>query len=183
MTSSAPVEFLYDSIVGDASLSMFQKVLLTTDGTVTQLLELYTGLPIRVNKLEQAILRCDPNESLMTHADDQLLKRAILLCTDAGSASRALLYAESLFVIDRLPLPTQRQLLESDRPIGLLWRDQQLETYREIIAYRREPCGFLAQHFGLTEMAPLLSRSYLIYHQRKPLGMITEKFPANSFRN
>ncbi|BBB93442.1 MAG TPA: hypothetical protein PKA28_17855 [Methylomusa anaerophila] len=40
-------------IVQSRSLSLFQKILLTTDGTVTHLLRLYTGETIRVNKIEK----------------------------------------------------------------------------------------------------------------------------------
>ncbi len=170
-----------ESIVRDPALSLFQKVLLTTDGTVTQLLGLYTGQPVRVNKLENTITRGLASSLLMIDDHDEVLKRAILLCTGTTAAPRNLLYAESLFVIARLPTAMQSQLLESDRPIGLLWREQRMETYREIVACRREPCGFLAPHFGLDQDAPLLARSYLIYHQQKPLGVITEKFPASYF--
>ncbi len=170
-----------EAIVRDPGLSLFQKVLLTTDGTVTQLLELYTGEPVRVNKLEHVIVRGGASGLLMTTSNDELLKRSILLCTGGAAAPRNLLYAESLFVIARLPATMQRQLLESNRPIGLLWREQRMETYREIVTCGREPCGFLAPYFDLSEDAPLLARSYLIYHQHKPLGVITEKFPASYF--
>jgi chorismate-pyruvate lyase len=177
ITASRPDE----PIVRDPSLSLFQKVLLTTDGTVTQLLELYIGQPVRVNKLSHGILRGAAPDFLLAADNDELLQRSILLCTGEAKAPRNLLYAESLFVIARLPAIMQRQLLESDRPIGLLWREQRLETYREIVACGREPCGLLAPHFDLGENTLMLVRSYLVYHQHKPLGVITEKFPASYF--
>lgn len=172
-----------ESILHDPELSLFQKVLLTTDGTVTQLLELYTGQSVRVNKLAHAVVHGEASGLLMTADNDALLKRSILLCTGEVTAPRNLLYAESLFVISRLPATMQRQLQESDRPIGLLWREHRMETYREIVTCRREPCGFLATHFSLNGDMPLLARSYLIYHQHKPLGVITEKFPASYFQS
>jgi chorismate-pyruvate lyase len=179
MTNIISPEYLCDdSITRDPSLSLFQKVLLTTDGTVTQLLALYTGLPIRVHKLEHSLVRGGHPQWLMT-GEDPVLKRSILLCNDQQN----LLYAESLFVIDRLPLSMQRQLLESDQPIGLLWRAARMETYREIVAYHHEPVGLLSQYFNLAVDEQLLSRTYLIHHQRQPLGMITEKFPASYFRS
>lgn len=167
-----------DSILRDPALTLFQKVLLTTDGTVTQLLELYTGKSVRVHKLGQAVATDTASPELQTTAQDQILNRRILLCTD----QQHLLYAESRFVMKRLPVMVQQQLIETDRPIGLLWREHHMETYREIIRQERVPAGELAQHFALEASTLLLSRSYLIYHHEQPLGMITEKFPISYFR-
>ena len=166
------------TLMRDRSLSLFQKVLLATDGTVTQLLELYTGLPVKVHKLAQELIHSDHPDILNTKAKDKVLKRAILL----RSSTQNLLYAESYFVIDRLPDTMHRQLLESDQPIGLLWRAERMETYREVISYTRQPDRSLSQHFSVADSEDFLSRSYLIFRQQKPLGMITEKFPASYFR-
>lgn len=166
------------SILLDPSLTLFQKVLLTTDGTVTQLLELYTGQAVRVRKLGQQVAPGDASQALQTQSGDMILNRRILLRTEQQN----LLYAESRFVIDRLPAGVQQQLIETDRPIGLLWREHHMETYREIVVQERELAGGLAAHFGLDAATTLLSRSYLIYHHEQPLGMITEKFPIEYFR-
>jgi chorismate-pyruvate lyase len=166
------------TLLQDPALTLFQKVLLTTDGTVTQLLELYTGQSVRVHKLGQAIVPDSASQALQTKAGDLILQRRILLCTE----QQHLLYAESRFVMERLPAGVQQQLIETDRPIGLLWREHHMETYREIIDQARAPAGELAVHFALDAQAILLSRSYLIYHHEQPLGMITEKFPITYFR-
>jgi len=172
--ATAPLDW---SIVHDPSLSMFQKVLLTTDGTVTQLIELYTGEPIRVQKLEQHTTQDDAHKILMIPADTALLKRTILLC----GAAKSYLYAESFFVFSRLPVAMQTRLEASDVPIGLLWREARLETYREIIEYRRERNSEITKHFDVNADSELLSRTYLIFHNRLPLGVITEKFPTSYF--
>jgi chorismate-pyruvate lyase len=178
MMHATPSSDAATSILHDPALTLFQKVLLTTDGTVTQLLELYTGLAVRVHKLGQAIVPDVASQALQTKAGDLILQRRILLCTE----HQHLLYAESRFVIERLPASVQQQLIETDRPIGLLWREHHMETYREIINQERAPASELAVHFGIDEQAILLSRSYLIYHHEQPLGMITEKFPISYFR-
>src|SRR6185369_13460096 len=92
------------SVVHDPSLSLFQKVLLVTDGTVTQLIELYTSESIRVQKIENHIVSnqivpADVQQSLQTDDGNAVLKRIILLCGNAKSY----LYAESYFVMERLP--------------------------------------------------------------------------------
>jgi chorismate-pyruvate lyase len=167
-----------NTLLQDDSLSLFQKVLLATDGTVTQLLEIYSGSPIKVKKLIQTIVN-DANEPwLQLNSEDRLLKRSILL----RNKTTNLLYAESYFVIDRLPKTMHRQLLETDQPIGLLWRAERMETYREISRYTRGPDLSLAKYFNVSEDAEFLGRTYHIYFQRQPLGMITEKFPITYFK-
>jgi len=167
-----------NTLLQDDSLSLFQKVLLATDGTVTQLLEIYSGSPIKVKKLIQTMINDANDPWLQLNTEDRLLKRSILLCNESTN----LLYAESYFVIDRLPKTMHRQLLETDQPIGLLWRAERMETYREIASYTREPDASLAKHFNISEDTEFLGRTYRIYYQRQPLGMITEKFPISYFK-
>ena len=166
-----------NTLLQDASLSLFQKVLLTTDGTVTQLLEIYSGSPIKVKKLTQTIITDIEDTWLQLKNTDRLLKRSILLC----SRETNLLYAESYFVIDRLPKSMHQQLLETDQPIGLLWRAERMETYREISGYTRRSEPDLSHHFNVGNDVEFHGRTYHIYHQQQPLGMITEKFPISYF--
>ncbi len=170
------------SVVHDTSLSLFQKVLLITDGTVTQLIELYTGELIRVNKIENRIIDnqaipMEIRDLLQTGNDNTLLKRIILL----RGEMKSYLYAESYFVMERLPSDMRIKLETTDIPIGLLWREAKLETHREIIAYHRERNAAIATHFSLDPDAELLSRTYLLYSHGQPMGTITEKFPASYF--
>ena len=170
------------SVVHDLSLSLFQKVLLVTDGTVTQLVELYTGQTIRVRKIENQIVANHLVPSsvqgiLKTGNDNALLKRIILLCSDTTSY----IYAESYFVMERLPADMRAKLESTSIPIGLLWREARLETHREILEYRRERNAEVAGHLGVDVNSELLSRTYMLYTNRQPMGVITEKFPAGYF--
>lgn len=162
-------------IADDDSLSLLQKVLLTTDGTVTQLLEILTGERIRVDKLEHELVRGGP-ALLDVPQTEPVLSRKILL----RGATAAYMYAHSFLVPSRLPQGMQAQMLGTDTPIGQLWKAARLETYREIVDYRREADPAIAALFGIE--SPILSRSYLIRVGGAPMGLITEKFPASSFR-
>ena len=169
------------TVVHDPSLSLFQKVLLVTDGTVTQLVELYTGESISVKKIENHIVANyvappEVQRILQTADNNALLKRIILLC-----GSKSYIYAESYFVMERLPQDMRMKLETTNIPIGLLWREAKLETHREIIEYRRERNASVAAHFGIDKDAELLSRTYMLYTSGKPMGVITEKFPAGYF--
>ena len=75
----------------------------------------------------------------------------------------------------------REQLLHTDLPIGLLWKQERLETYREIIEKAVIRCPHLAHHFELPEDAWFVSRTYLIYHGGRPLGAITEQWPTSWF--
>lgn len=159
-------------------LSLFQQVLLATDGTVTDLVALYTGEPIHVRKLDQQIRVGQAPPLLACAGPERLLTRRILLC----GQERAWLYAESVFVFERLSAHVQEQLLQTDRPIGLLWKEQRLETFREIVQRGVEAAPDLADHFALDAMEQFVSRTYLIHQGGRPIGAITEKWPLRYFR-
>lgn len=161
----------------DVDLDLFERILLATDGTVTDLVALYAGEPIRVKKLGQSIRSGDAPAELGCDAPAQLLERRILL----SGAQRDYLYAESLFVVERLSPATRAGLLESDRPIGLLWKEEKLETFREVVRQSVAPGAAIAAHFGRAADAPFVWRSYLIHHHGLPLGRITEAWPQGSF--
>jgi chorismate-pyruvate lyase len=159
-------------------LSLFQRILLSTDGTVTDLIALYTGEPIRVHKLEQRLALETAPPLLECNEPAQLLHRRILLTGE----SKNYLYADSIFVFERFSASIRDRLLNTDRPIGLIWKEERLETYREIVAHSVEPNAEIATHFGLRADEPFVSRTYLIHHRGAPLGAITEKWPLRLFR-
>jgi len=159
-------------------LSLFQKVLLATDGSVTELLRIYTGREIRARKIEQCMRPGNASELPGGVDGTPLLHRKIMLVD--GDAP--LVYAESIFILDRLTTRTRTALLETDTPIGLLWREEKLEMYREIVDLRIERHPDIARQFDVPEDTCLLSRTYLLLQSGQPLGTITEKFPTSSFR-
>jgi chorismate-pyruvate lyase len=162
----------------NCDLTLFQKILLATDGTVTDLVALYAGEPIRVKKLDQLILENQTDAALRCAGPTRMLSRTILLC----GASQNYLYAESRFVLERLPRWLHEQMVDTDRPLGLLWKEARLETFREIIDQRVEPGAAIASFFGLPASDSFVSRTYLVHHGAEPLGAVTEKWPLSGFR-
>jgi chorismate-pyruvate lyase len=161
-------------IADDESLSIPQKVLLTTDGTVTQLLEIFTGERISVQKLDHSLVT-DAPPSLRVSTAEPVLSRRILL----RGPTRPYMYAQSQLVLSRLPPGMREAILQTDTPIGQLWKAARLETFREIIDFRRERDTDVAALFGVD--VTLLSRSYLISAGGAPMGLIVEKFPVTYF--
>lgn len=167
------------SFIQDKSQSMFQKILLTTDGTLTNLLKLFTGETIHVKKICQEIVLSSEPELLLCNYGSPVLKREILL----SGTEKNYVYCNSTFVFERLSRTIQYKLLETDLPIGLMWKEEKLETYKEIVDYHAEPAGNICRYFDITPQTVLLSRTYFIYHQKIPFGAITEKFPVTYFLN
>lgn len=166
-----------DAIVCDPGLSLFQKVLLTTDGSVTELLSLYTGQPIHVCILEQSLSCGEAPNALQCTEEALLLRRKILL--NDNSATQV--YAESIFLFDRLSSHTRDMLVNSNVPIGLLWKQEKAEMYREIISSCIEHNPDVAEYFSADVDQRLISRDYLLYQGGRPMGVITEKFPETYF--
>jgi len=145
----------------DHDLTVFQQVLLATDGTVTDLIALYAGEPMRVRKLQQEVRTDRLEPALACVEGTALLDRRILL----SGAAKNYLYAESCFVLERVPESIREQMLTT-----------------EIVEQAVEPCVTIAHHFDLPVAAPFVSRTYLVHHRNKPLGKITERWPLSYFR-
>lgn len=166
------------------SLSLSQQILLMTDGTVTDILSLLTGEPIHVTKLSQSIITDDLPAVLEIGEEDtnsakpiEVLQRDILLTGVRDNY----IYAQSLFVVSRMSPSMQKNLLETDTPIGLLWKQEKLETYRDIISQGLTAAPELREHFPFTDSDDFLYRTYTVRHNQKPIGVITEKFPLGYF--
>ncbi|NEP45308.1 MAG: DUF98 domain-containing protein, partial [Okeania sp. SIO2H7] len=94
-------ESLKRSHIEPSSLSTFQRILLTTDGTVTEMLEAYTLEQINVVKLSEGLVSTVQEIPVLElKRGTQVIERKILL---QGKISRKnYLYAESIIVPERL---------------------------------------------------------------------------------
>lgn len=170
------------SHIDPANLSIFQRIILTTDGTLTEILEAYLSEKIRLVKLSETIEPVARDISPLEIAQGQdVMQRKILL---QGKISRNnWVYAESILVPDRLDEKLKNGLLVSQEPMGRLWLEHRLETFKEIVDSAREPADDLADYFKIEPSDMLLSRTYRVFSARKPIILITEKFPESFFRS
>lgn len=159
--------------------TLFQNVLLATDGTVTELLSLHCGRPILARKVEQSLGQRAAPRGLDCPEGEAVLHRTVVL-GPAGEGDRV--FAESFFVFSRFSKALQRSLLETEAPIGLLWRNERLEMFREVVARGTEVSAEVATLLGVPADTPLFSRTYSISHAGKVLGLITEKFAHTAYR-
>jgi chorismate-pyruvate lyase len=161
--------------------SWLQQILLRTDGTVTHILNAYTGEPIRVVKLAQdEVVWPSGDEALELSQDEEVLSRTVLLM--GGETGRPLMFAHSLIVMSRISEEMVAALRGTDVPIGALLARHRAETFREILTISSEPAGGVSKHFAISPTADLFFRTYRIMVGGRPMMHITEKFPATAFQ-
>lgn len=168
------------SHIDPAALSTFQRILLTTDGTLTHILEAYSFEQIQVAKLAEGLVVLAHDLPVMqVKKGTEVIARKILL---RGKISRKnYIYAESIIIPDRLDEKFRKELLHTKTPIGKIWFDHRVETFKEIVDSGKEEAGDLANYFPIESDTNVLFRTYCVYSNRKPTMMITEKFPESYF--
>ena len=171
---------LVRSHIEPSDLSTFQRILLTTDGTVTDILEAYSFEQIRISKLSEQIVLLDHEiPQIGLKQGTEVIARKILL---QGKISlKNFVYAESIIVPERLDDQFKEALLETKTPIGKIWFEQRVETFKEILETSKESSEELSIYFNIKPSDNLLSRTYQVVTNRKPVMMITEKFPESYF--
>lgn len=171
---------LSKSHIRPSDLSTFQRILLTTDGTVTHILEAYLYEQIQVVKLsEQLVALKHPIPSLDLQTGTEVIARKILL--QGRISRRNFIYAESLLIPDRLEERFRREILDTQTPIGKIWFSQRVETFKEIVDSGRESAHGLSTYFGLEADEGFLFRTYRVHNNGQCAMVITEKFPESFF--
>jgi chorismate-pyruvate lyase len=160
-----------------AKLAPLQRILLITDGTLTEILEAYLLEPIELVKLSERVLRGkDVNAPLTLETDERVLERKINL---RGARSGSLhVYAESLILVDRLAPSFQTELLETNIPLGRLWRSHRLETFKQLVSVECRPAHELSTHLACAKDTPVLGRVYDVFSAGRLVMRIAENFCA-----
>ena len=163
------------------SLSLLEKILLTTDGSVTSLLEVATGSDVRVCTISQEILSPDSacQQELEIGADELINHRIVTLKN--AHTGEPLIYAVSDTPLGRL-LPSFRQdMMRADIPIGKILRSHQIEARREITAIEVIVADDqISAVFAIPLHTPCLQRRYRIIHDEKPFMAIREVLPGRA---
>lgn len=159
------------------SLEPLQRVLLVTDGTLTEILEASFFERIRLVKVSQRVIAATVSHALLEpNPEEVVIERKILLQGERSLRNYA--YAESLIAVDRLGTLFRDALLNSDTPLGRLWLEHKLETFKELQEVRCLSANGFSGYFECVETAPLLVRTYRVFSASRPVMVITEYFPA-----
>jgi chorismate-pyruvate lyase len=146
------------------------RMLLSTDGSVTALLEASFRAPVAV----------DTRSNTVDHRQPRALRREAVL-RDAATG-RPLLRARSELALDRLPAAARAALLVGEEPIGTVLREARLETRRELEPYTADTATAVdAAELDIPVGSPVFERTYRIVSFSRHLAVVTERFPASLF--
>ncbi len=164
------------------TLSPVQKILLGTDGSVTNLLEIITGNIVTIQTRIQKVIPADARiaEDLAIDEGDPVNYRVVGIKNK--DSPETLIYAISHTPVERLSPDIRQDLMQADIPIGRILAEHQMETRREITdASVGQADEELAAVFQIFEKERILNRQYRIIHDEKPLISIRETFPYTRF--
>ncbi len=154
-----------------AQLPLVGRLLLTSDGTITAMLEQITGERVIPFRIEHTPAEADPDVARLLEVADcsSLLVRETLL---RGAVSeRVYVEARSILALDAVPPRLRNDLLSTDEPIGRLLRRHRIESFREIVSV----------HVPQGDEPAEPSRQYLIHTQGVPTLLIEELFTRACF--
>lgn len=160
------------------NLSSAQKILLTTDGSVTGILDVLKG-HVDINTLKQEFLPADKEMARNLNVDegDTVNYRVVII-----KSEEPLIYAVSLVPMNRLDNDFKEDLIRADIPIGRILKKHNIESRREIESVFVEEADEELKEIFKTD-SPFLSRTYVIIHHDKILIWLKEMFPYSLFRD
>lgn len=139
-------------------LSTFQRILLSSDGTMTNLLEEISRESLCAQKIFEEVGSTAfdiPELELLT---GQLLWRRTVTLQGKLSGINYL-YAESLIAPENLDGKFSDMLLKTKAPIGKMWDLFQVETYKSLVEWGEECAGNTGKYFSISENEALLYRT------------------------
>ena len=158
------------------AVDLLQRVLLVTDGTLTDILQVAFREPIGVRKLDPDITDISVDALELQPGETRMDRSVVLYGQKTGTNY---VYADSTLVIDRLPKKLRDELLNSDKPIGRLWSQYKVETRKEMLHVSKCAPARLLPHFKyMTENEQFFKRSYRLITSGRPVIIITEYFPS-----
>ena len=159
-------------------LPMCARLLLVTDGTVTELLEALTGEPLRLGLKKQVADRTENHPAMaLPDGHSACLYRQITLRGE--KTGQDWLYAESVILQQKLRPDARRMLEQQKIPLGVILNKQLADNHREIVDCGYRDNAVAADHLGLERDHPFLYRVYRVLVKTSPIAIITEWFPVN----
>lgn len=155
-----------------------QKILLTTDGSITAILDVLYG-KIDLYTIDQHIGTASAEQAKLVNVSegDEINFREVLMHRDG----KPLIYAISHVPLERCSEDICRDLLSADIPIGRILKNYKIESRREVNRiFIEKPNVKLEGLFDTYE--DFLARDYVIIHEDEILMWIKEMFPVTYFK-
>ncbi len=161
-------------------LSDVQKILLTTDGSVTRILEVLTKKPVVIETKAKTIIKADEDlaRALKIKSGEDVNFRVVHL---KNPDDRVLVFAKSWTPMKGLNNSIKRDLTSADIPIGKILIKHKIETRREIMSIDTiNADDEMVKAFDVKFGDLMLSRYYNIIHEARILIRINEAFPIST---
>ena len=154
-----------------------QKILLTTDGSITAILDVLYG-KISLFTIDQHFGIADESHAKLVNvnAGDEINFREVLMHKD----SKPLIYAISHVPLGRCSEDICSDLLRADIPIGRILKNYKIESRREVKNIFIEKSNAKLEELFKTD-EDFLARDYVIIHDDEILMWIKEMFPVSYF--
>ena len=162
----------------EGNFSNTQKILLTTDGSITAILDVLHG-KISLKTINQYFTEADKEISdlLNIQIGDTVIFREILMYKD----KQPLIYAISYFPVKRLSEEFKSDLQKKDIPLGRILRKYSIESRREVKNINIEnPTERLENIYKTNE--EFLARDYNIIKSNEIFIWVKELFPISYFK-
>lgn len=154
-----------------------QKILLTTDGSITAILDVLHG-KINLFTLDQHFEKADEEHAKLVNvnAGDEINFREVIM----HKGGEPLIYAISHVPLGRCSEEICSDLLRADIPIGRILKNYKIESRREVNnIFIEKPNEKLQDLFKTNE--DFLARDYVIISNDEILMWIKEMFPVSYF--
>ena len=154
-----------------------QKILLTTDGSITAILDVLYG-KIGLFTIDQHFGKAEEKHTGLVNVDvgDEINFREVIM----HKGGKPLIYAISHVPLARCSEGICADLLRADIPIGRILKNYHIESRREVNRiFIEKPNDRLKELFNTDE--DFLARDYVIIHNDEILMWIKEMFPVSYF--
>ena len=154
-----------------------QKILLTTDGSITAILDVLYG-KISLFTLDQHFGTADADHAKLVNVNegDEINFREVIM----HKGAKPLIYAISHVPLGRCSEEICSDLLRADIPIGRILKNYKIESRREVNnIFIEKPDEKLQDLFKTDE--DFLARDYVIINNDEILMWIKEMFPVSYF--
>ncbi|MCX8172488.1 MAG: chorismate pyruvate-lyase family protein, partial [Archaeoglobaceae archaeon] len=159
-------------------MNPIHRILLTTDGSITAIIEAFTGKIVEIETVEQKIVPASYEiaKNLKIDEGEEVNYRVVYLKVDGIIYAKAV----SFTPIKRLGGSFRDDLMRADIPIGKILKKHNIEARREINWGKVITDPEIAKEFRIIKPF-ILVRNYNIIHRGEILINITEFFPMERF--
>ncbi len=155
-------------------LTPVERIVLTTDGSITTILESLSEEKVNVRTVLQRIINSEKETSklLGIGEGDRVNERIVIL-----ESKYPLVYAKSYTPLSILEPWFKENIMKEDIPIGRIIRKLKMEIRRDLeIICTINADRDISELLDTEENEKLISRSYVIFYNKKKLLHITEVF-------